>query len=257
MRPSLLSVGAFALVTLVGCQIQRAQEASNEDDCAVDKVATSSEIHGLDLPTDAIGKEIRWYRNSAERPLLYAQAYQLACRAVSRKAQSLTDASWAVIIDADETVLDNSEFQAGLAVSREPYSDAAWEQWVKERRASLLPGAKAFIDRVRLLGGSVFIVTNRADNLCEDTRANLAALSVTVTSVVCKTSAPDKNIRFKEIRDGRYSGGQPMNVIAYVGDNVLDFPDHDQASRAGAQFGTDFFLLPNPMYGSFEAVPFR
>ena len=257
MRRSALSFGAFALLTLVGCQTQRFREVSSDAYCAIDEVATSDEFQALGLPSEAVGKEIRWYRNSAERPLLYAQVYQLACRAVARKAGSLTNTSWAVIIDADETVLDNSEFQARLAAAGESYSDAAWEEWVRERRASLLPGAKAFTDRVRALGGSVFIVSNRADYLCEDTRANLAAQSVAVTDVLCKTDTSDKNPRFKDIRDGRHSGGEPMNVIAYVGDNVLDFPDYDQTSRAGAPFGASFFLLPNPMYGSFEALPFR
>ncbi len=48
-----------------------------------------------------------------------------------------------------------------------------------------------------------------------------------------------------------------MDVVAFVGDNILDFPMLSQDLRkqpesAYAAFGETLFVIPNPMYGSFE-----
>ena len=49
---------------------------------------------------------------------------------------------------------------------------------------------------------------------------------------------------------------RPLTVVAWVGDNILDFPGMSQAARQDpamlAPFGSRWFILPNPMYGSWE-----
>jgi len=49
-----------------------------------------------------------------------------------------------------------------------------------------------------------------------------------------------------------------LNVIAYVGDNIQDFPGLSQANPGdSSHFGQDFFVLPNPMYGSWVGNIYR
>jgi 5'-nucleotidase (lipoprotein e(P4) family) len=166
--------------------------------------------------------------------------------------------SWAVILDADETVLDNSEYQRRIALRGERFDVNTWNDWVREEAADSLPGAAGFIRTVREVGGRVAIVTNRDDVVCDPTRRNLEALGITVDVVLCQ--APDasaKSGRFQAVRDGTTGTTlPPLDVLMYVGDNIQDFPDRTQQIRtdlgAYAEFGRSWFLLPNPMYGSWE-----
>jgi predicted secreted acid phosphatase len=76
--------------------------------------------------------------------------------------------------------------------------------------------------------------------------------------MLCRTDVGDKNPRFAAVEKGTAAPGLlAIEVVAFVGDNIQDFPGMTQASRSGgeaafADFGGRFFVLPNPMYGSWE-----
>ena len=209
----------------------------------------------------ALPNDVRWVRSSAEWRAIALQTFRFATERVEEAARGRAPGSWAVILDADETVLDNSEYQRRLALRRGRYEDSTWALWVRERAAAAVPGAADFTRRVRALGGVVAIVTNRADSLCIDTEANLRAVGAHADVVLCKPLAgSDKNPRFRAIEQGTARpGAGPLAVLLFVGDNIQDFPSLTQRARddaaALAEFGGRFLLLPNPMYGSWEAVP--
>jgi predicted secreted acid phosphatase len=121
-----------------------------------------------------------------------------------------------------------------------------------------LPGASAF--RVRALGGRIAIVTNRTATECPDTEALFLAHGLAYDVMLCRPDAgpSDKNPRFEAVARGTTPAGlPPLDVVAVVGDNIQDFPGQSQAIRkqgdeAFAPFGARFFVLPNPMYGSWE-----
>ena len=208
------------------------------------------------LPND-----VRWVRTSAEWRAIALQTYRVATDRVETLATGRSPGSWAVILDADETVLDNSEYQRRLAERGARYEDPTWALWVRERAALAVPGAAPFTQRVRALGGRVAIVTNRADSLCIDTEANLRDVGAHADLVLCKPpGGSDKNPRFRAVEQGTARQGTgPLAVLLYVGDNIHDFPALSQRSRpdaaALADFGRRYFLLPNPMYGSWESPP--
>jgi 5'-nucleotidase (lipoprotein e(P4) family) len=203
--------------------------------------------------------EIRWFRTAAEYRALTRQAYALATERLPVLSRGLAPQSWAVILDADETVLDNSEYQRRRAVLDSSYTETSWAAWVNERAAPPIPGAPEFTRAVHAAGGRVAIVTNRADSLCVATRSNLQSAGIEADIILCQTPGPsDKNPRFQRVQNGTaVAGVPPLNVVAYVGDNILDFPGMTQASRndprALAAFGRNFFILPNPMYGSWQS----
>ena len=168
--------------------------------------------------------------------------------------------TWAVILDADETVLDNSEYQRRRALLDSGYTSASWDAWVRERAATAVPGALDFLRRVRAAGGRVAIVTNRAEATCDATRENLRALGAESDVVLCQAPGEgDKNPRFRRVETGDRTGLPALAVVAWVGDNIQDFPGLAQTARdapaALADFGRRFFILPNPMYGSWERNP--
>lgn len=205
--------------------------------------------------------EIRWFRNSAEYRALAQQVYSQAGERLPALARGLAPSTWAVILDADETVLDNSEYERRRAVLDSGYTEDSWSTWVSERAAGAVPGAVDFTRFVHALSGKVVIVTNRPINACDATRANLDAIGISADLVLCQPPGEsDKNPRFQRVQNGTAESGIPaLKVVAWVGDNILDFPGLTQASRndpkALAEFGKRFFVLPNPMYGSWQQVP--
>lgn len=220
--------------------------------------ATLSTPEGPLAAPRALPNDVRWFRSAAEYRALAQQAYHVASDRLPELSRGLAAQSWAVILDADETVLDNSEYQRRRSMLDSGYTEATWAMWVNERAAPPIPGAPEFTRRVHELGGRVAIVTNRADSLCTATRANLQTAGIEADLVLCQTpGAGDKNPRFQRIQNGTAMAGVPaLNVVAWVGDNILDFPGMSQAVRNDPKalegFGRKYFVLPNPMYGSWQ-----
>ncbi|HWE43380.1 MAG TPA: HAD family acid phosphatase [Gemmatimonadaceae bacterium] len=213
-----------------------------------------------DAAADSIPLSVRWFRASAERRALYLQGYRTATTVIERRSPGFPAGSWAVILDADETVIDNSPYQQELAERRASYDEASWREWVQREAAAALPGAAAFTARVRALGGKVVIVTNRDDRDCEPTRANLEKAGIVADEVLCRTDPKNgsKDPRFEAVAAGTTPSTLPaLKVLMWVGDNIQDFPRLSQAIRtagdaAFANFGETYIVLPNPMYGSWE-----
>ena len=203
---------------------------------------------------------VRWVRDSTEHRALFLQVYRAATAHVEREAATRAPGTWAVVLDADETVIDNSLYQLERARAGQPFDSASWTAWCARREAVPLPGASAFLSRVRALGGRIAIVTNRSAAECPDTEAVFRAQGLAHDALLCKPDASpsDKNPRFEAVARGTTPAGlPPLEVVAFVGDNILDFPEKTQAIRdrgdeAFADFGARFFVLPNPMYGSWE-----
>jgi 5'-nucleotidase (lipoprotein e(P4) family) len=188
------------------------------------------------------------------------QTYRMATAHVEREAAARTAGSWAVVLDADETIISNLTYQVERARAGLPYSSESWAAWVRRREATPLPGAPAFLSRVRALGGKIAIVTNRLGSECDDTIAVFTAHALVYDAMLCRPngSPSDKNPRFEQVRTGAAAGlGAPVEVVAFVGDNIQDFPGLSQKVKDGGEagftaFGTRFFVLPNPMYGSWQ-----
>ena len=201
---------------------------------------------------------IRWVQRSAEYQAAVIQTYRTVTARIEQQAPSRAPGSWAVVLDADETVLSNLQYQlerAGLG-----YSPESWAAWVRRREATPLPGAATFLARVHALGGRIAIVTNRLESECADTIALFRARALEFDAMVCRADKgpSDKNPRFEAVAAGKTAAGSgPLEIVAFVGDNILDFPALGQAVRekgeaAFSEFGTRYFLLPNPMYGSWQ-----
>jgi len=242
---------ALALALLVGCRT--AAPVPTPGPPAAPAVAPT--------PASVRAPEaLRWSRDSAEHRALFLQVYRAATAHVEREAAGRAAGSWAVILDADETVIDNSLYQVERARAGKPFDAESWRAWCARREATPLPGAAAFLSRVRALGGRIAIVTNRTVAECPDTEAVFLAHGLAHDVMLCKPDGgpSDKNPRLEAVARGTTPAGlPPLDVVAVVGDNIQDFPGLSQAIRkegddAFAPFGARFFVLPNPMYGSWE-----
>lgn len=201
-----------------------------------------------------------WVTRSAEFGALTRQVYTQAAAVVTRAAAGRTRGTWAVILDADETVISNLTYQLERERQGLGFTAPSWNAWTRRREATAIPGAKAFLDSVRALGGRIAIVTNRLESECADTQANFAQLALPWDLFLCRPDGgpSDKNPRFAAVAGGAgLTPPRPVEVVAWLGDNILDFPALDQSlvrqgDAAFTAFGARFFLLPNPMYGSWQ-----
>ena len=203
---------------------------------------------------------IQWVQRSAEYSALALQAYRVATAHVETAAKGRTAGTWAVVLDADDTIINNTEYQARLVRRGVRHSEDLFTEWARERASTAVPGARTFLTRVRELGGRIAIVTNRIMVQCPDTEAVFKALGMMYDVMLCRPdgASSDKNPRFDAVAAGQTAAGrQPLDVVAFVGDNIHDFPGGSQALRAQpdsafSAFGVRYFILPNPMYGSWE-----
>jgi len=207
-------------------------------------------------------ESIRWMQNSAEYVAITTQTYRLATARVEADARGRAAGTWGVIVDADDTVINNIPYQAGLVRDGIVHTPERFTAWVRQRASTAVPGAGPFLARVRQLGGRIGVVTNRLQIECDDTAAMLRQLGMAFDAVECRpegapTSTP-KTQRFTAIAAGQTPVSRtPIDILVFVGDNINDFPNGNQAMRAQgetafAEFGVHWFALPNPMYGSWQ-----
>ncbi len=199
---------------------------------------------------------LHWFRDAAEQRVIYLEIYRMAASSVRVQSAGLAPRSWGVILDVDETILDNSDYNKR---THEAFDKATWATWVNEKHATLLPGTREFIRSVQDLNGRVVLVTNRDESACAVTEANLKALGITYDLILCdKAGDQDKNSRFEAVQTGATGALPAIKVLAWVGDNIKDFPKLSQQSVGDLEaFGARYFVLPNPMYGSWVGNPYR
>ncbi len=221
-------------------------------------------------PANDVPRDIRWVRSSIEYQLLCRQTYRSAWEFVKSRTRSLRS-DWAVILDVDMTVLDNSDFQEKLHRENRRFPDG-WDEYVREADSPPVPGAVTFVDSVRSLGDHAHIVyiTNRSGKLEEPTRENLkkAGLWENGDVLICERLMKDrpdtKAIRRDEVMKGigRCDGMGERLIVALIGDELQDVTDRpSELSLEGLKKyysrpenrGENCFILPNPMYGNWMA----
>jgi 5'-nucleotidase (lipoprotein e(P4) family) len=201
----------------------------------------------------------KYTRDSEEYAALARQTYRIAAATVTRVAPALGQQPWAVVLDVDETALDNSTYELERAAYGLVFENSSWNAWVRRQEAPAVPGTIDFVAAVRRAGGHVAWITNRDAVVADATRENLRSVRLwSDDDRLCaqKNAQHTKRVRRAEVISG--SGdcawqGAPMRVLAFIGDQMSDFPEPDEGIRnAGTDsaFGESCFLLPNSMYGS-------
>ncbi len=249
------------LIVLVAAAACRSTAPSVQQARPAAPAPTAAAVQPTPTPVPVkLPEALLWARTSAEHRGLFLQIYRQATEQVERQAAALAPGTWAVVLDADETVIDNSLYEVERIERHLPFDSAGWHEWTKRRQAVPLPGAAAFLARVHALGGKIAIVTNRTDSECTDTGAVFRAHDLPFDVMLCKPDAggSDKNPRFEAVANGTTPAHlPPLTIVAFLGDNIQDFPHLTQAVNkqgddAFEGFGTRFFLFPNPVYGSWD-----
>lgn len=212
-----------------------------------------------------------WVQTSAEYRALTSSLYRGAQASLER---ALADRSWtalpdqttgyqqlppAVIMDLDETVLDNSKAQGQFILDGTPYVSATWQAWVDAAAAPALPGARDFIAFAAARNVRVFYVTNRTLAEQAKTIDNLNAVGITATDENVMVVGEHGWTSDKTARRARVASTH--RVVLLVGDDMNDFvatgtltpqQRRDLADSHADRWGTSWILLPNPQYGTWE-----
>ena len=227
---------------------------------------------------------VAWSQTAIEHDLIYLQTYR---DAESRLLAALKDRNWdalakddrvapskglkpAVVLDIDETVLDNSPYQARLVRSGGEYNEADWAAWCQEEIARALPGVVEFTQFAAKHGIAVIYISNRAKDLDQVTLANLRKVGLPVSGPEaflglgtfvegCEQVGTEKGCRRQQI-------SQKYRVLMQFGDQIGDFVtvlanNAEGRRKAMAQYmdwvGSRWFVLPNTTYGSWEPALFN
>jgi 5'-nucleotidase (lipoprotein e(P4) family) len=214
-----------------------------------------------------IPNDIRWVTESIEYAAVCSQVYRNAWDIVKAGAKN-ESGNWVVVFDVDETVLDNSGYALERVAVDSGFTEASWANWVLRKEATPTPGAKAFIDSVRSLPrGHIAFITDRLYAHEQATVENLKTHGLFRDGdvMLTKTGPEDhKEDRRQCLQTGagRCEKPGPLVILALFGDNVRDFIPMRGKQTADAyrknelpqdvRWGTTFFMLPNPNYGSWQ-----
>ncbi len=207
---------------------------------------------------------VLWMQTSGERAALSYQAFTLGRMMLDRDlAGNRSRKRRAVIVDIDETIMDNSRYQAWLLKNRQNYGDQTWGEWVNRAEATAIPGALEFLNYANSKDVRVFYITNRKVAEKEGTATNLRKLGFPNVNDETLLVRTDTKSSSKEPR--RQSVSARYRVVLLMGDNLNDFADVFENAKTvtarmtvtdqnKARFGKNFIVLPNPMYGDWESA---
>ena len=242
-------------------------------------LALSPGAWAQEMPANDNLNAVLWMQRSVEYKGNTLAVYELA---KARLDQALKDKSWtgapaeqtgdfkdlspAVVLDVDETVLDNSGYQTWMVVKGETFNPKTWTQFVKSETSTAIPGAVEFAKYAESKGVRVFYVTNRTKEEEDPTRENMRKLGFPMNANI------DTILSAKEQPDWGSAKGTRRAVIAKhyrillcLGDNFGDFTDAYKGTveerqkvfeANAARWGREWLVLPNPSYGSFESAPY-
>lgn len=198
--------------------------------------------------------------NTAKRQIDAAVADH-ARTAATEQTGDVSALPMAVILDADETVVDNSAYQARLVREGMAYDEPSWTAWVSEARARAVPGARDFLDYARSRGVEVFYVTNRKAEEEEATRRNFVSLGLPLNATYDTLLVRGENGWTGDKTARRAHVAKTHRILLLIGDDLGDFISIDRKSREERselvrsnreRWGRDWIVIPNPMYGSWE-----
>ncbi|MEO8068836.1 MAG: 5'-nucleotidase, lipoprotein e(P4) family [Flavobacteriales bacterium] len=197
-----------------------------------------------------------YQHSSAEIHRLFQQCYELARLKLDMNLSKSHVLPAAVIVDIDETVLDNSPYQITNVAKGHTYTLANWNEWTAKAEAKALPGALDFLRYAKGRGCEVFYISNRSAIEKEATIKNLASLTFPDADerhVLCMDKTSDKTERRAQVKAGHY-------IALLCGDQLRDFDESfkDRATDFGRPqvetmhdtLSSYFIMLPNAMYGT-------
>ncbi len=207
---------------------------------------------------DHLTMAVLYHQKAPEYRALCYQAYNLATvrlqHIVKRKGNP---ENLAVVLDLDETVLDNSPYEAECILENINYPER-WNEWCEKASAEAVPGAVEFIKLANSLGVQIIFISNRKGEFRNATMANLASIGIPEfrnEHLLLRDTMTQKESR-RQLVSGKFE------IVLLIGDNLNDFSDVFEITRGKERiaktdelkksFAEKFIILPNAIYGEWE-----
>ncbi len=212
--------------------------------------------------SEYLTQSVLWYEHSGEMRALYYQAYNLARFALDEnlKGKEKTTKQKAVVMDIDETLLDNSPFEGRMILSGIEYTPSVWKEWLNKGCAKPLPGCLEFLNYAKSKKVEIFYISNRAENEMDSTLKNFAKFNFPCADKEHMLFRTDKNsskeTRRRHLLDINYEivllCGDNLGDVSAAFDNRQTDARLDSVDKYKTEFGKRFILIPNPMYGDWD-----
>lgn len=201
---------------------------------------------------------LNWFQTAGEVKALQYQAFNIAMMELHKSLKRKISKKRAIVVDVDETVVDNSPYQASNIANNTSYP-TMWKEWVGMAKARAIPGAVEFLNYATKKGVDVYYITNRKIVNFDTTYKNLKELGFPVIRerMLLRTAKSDKTKRRDIVLVDH-------EIIILMGDNLGDFSQLFQidsykerfsiVDKFKNEFGKKFIVLPNPMYGHWEGA---
>jgi acid phosphatase len=184
--------------------------------------------------------------------------------AALEQGTNFSDKPPAIIVDVDETVLDNSAHQARAILGGFSYP-AGWLEWGNEASAPAVAGVKDFLNYADSKGVTVFYVTNRVSELRKATIENIIKLGLPFDESANPLMMKGENGWGSEKTSRRTLIAEKYRIILMAGDQITDFISLEESSvsmdarlqlssKYEEMWGEKWFMITNPMYGKWEGA---
>ncbi len=201
-----------------------------------------------------------YQQKAAEYRALCLQAFNIARLRVNESLKTPAKKPRAIITDIDETILDNSAYQAHQTLQGKDYESSSWFQWTAMSKADTVPGAPSFLKYASSKGIAIFYITNREEKERAGTLLNLQKFNLPNADnshLILRQGVSSKETR-------RLQVATVNDVILLLGDNLADFTSaFDKKTLVEREkntntlvdaFGKKFIVIPNPVYGDWESA---
>ena len=218
---------------------------------------------------------VLYAQSSAEYEASNIQTYVNAKSALDR---ALNDVTWtaaieqkdnfenkppAIILDIDETVLNNVPFQARSIIDGQSYP-TGWLDWMLEESSDAVSGVSGFLEYAQSKGVKIFYVTNRIAVAEDATRNNLKKLGLPLDTDRDVLLMKNENGWTSDKVSRRKLVAKDYRILLLIGDQLGDFLPLDEttleldgrkalADTYKHMWGSKWFMITNPMYGRWEA----
>jgi len=214
-----------------------------------------------DIPvSEHLAMAVLYQQTAAEYRALCYQAFNIATHQLNQNLRIMgLQKQQAVVVDIDETVLDNSPHEAKCILNNDIYP-AYWEEWINAIDAKPVPGSLKFLQYAESKGFEVYYVTNRKEKYRQQTLENLKKVDFPFADndhLYLRTDESSKEARRKKISETKA-------ITMLIGDNLNDFANVFEkksvterfilVDEMKTEFGSRFIVLPNAMYGAWEGA---
>ncbi len=203
---------------------------------------------------------VLYQQTAAEYRALCYQAFNVAKYQLDQNLRIMgLQRQQAIVVDIDETMLDNSPYEAKCISENVSYPDY-WDEWMNASNAKPVPGALEFLKYAKSKSIEVYYITNRKEKYREQTLKNLKSLDFPFAQndhLFMKTDESSKKARRDKVSETR-------KIVLLIGDNLNDFSEvfekksvterFELTDENQQEFGKRFIVLPNAMYGEWEGA---